>query len=183
MKRYLQRSWKLFLIAAVVVLLDQSSKYWIHQNLQLGEIYRPELWLSGFARIIHWKNTGVIFGLLPNLSLLFTVLPFIVSLGILIYFPRIPPQDWLIQLALGLYLGGAIGNLVDRLVYGYVTDFISVGSFPVFNVADSSLSIAAALFLVGLLLQEKRQRAEPDETPDDPQAKHSDASGAPDQTR
>jgi signal peptidase II len=154
-KSYWKKCWKLFLIAGIVVLLDQVTKTWIHQNLSLGEIYRPELWLSGFARIVHWVNTGVIFGLFPNLGRVFTLLPFIVSLGILVYFPRIPPQDWLIQLAMGMYLGGAIGNLIDRLVYGYVTDFISIGSFPVFNVADASLSIAAGLFLVGLIIQKK----------------------------
>ena len=117
----------LFLIAGIVILLDQLTKAVVRQNLALGEIYRPELWISQYARLIHLKNTGAANGMFQNFNKILAVFPFIVALAILYYFPRIPRQDWLIRLALGFYLGGALGNLIDRLTQGYVTDFISVG--------------------------------------------------------
>ncbi len=61
---------------------------------------------------------------------------------------------------MGLYLGGAIGNLIDRITLGYVTDFISIGYFAIFNIADASLSSAAVIFILGVLLQEKRKQNE-----------------------
>jgi signal peptidase II len=78
---------------------------------------------------------------------------------IIIYFPRIPREDWLLRLALALQLGGAVGNLIDRVTQGYVTDFISVGSFPVFNVADASISIGAVLLVISVLLKDREQAA------------------------
>lgn len=160
LKQYLQEYIGLIAIAAIVIILDQLTKAWIHQNLAYGEVYRPELWLSNYARLVHVKNTGAAFGIFQNLGLLFTILPFVISALILYYFPRIPRQDWLIRFAMGLYLGGAIGNLIDRLTLGHVTDFISIGNFAIFNIADASLSSAAAIFILGVLIQEKRKQSE-----------------------
>lgn len=157
MKKYLQDYFLLFLIAGIVIILDQLTKSWIRQNLVLGEIYLPEFWLSNYARIIYWKNTGAAFGMFQNLSGVFTVLSFIVSGVILYYYPQIPRQDWLIRLAMALLLGGAVGNLIDRLTLGYVTDFVSVGDFPVFNIADASISTGVVVLFIGMWLQERRK--------------------------
>jgi signal peptidase II len=139
----------LFLIAGIVILLDQFTKALVRNNLLLGEIYRPELWISQYARFIHLKNTGAANGLFQNLNNILAVFPFIVAAAILVYYPRIPRQDWLIRLALGFYLGGALGNLIDRLAQGYVTDFISVGYFAVFNVADTAVSLGVVTLILG----------------------------------
>ena len=73
------------------------------------------------------------------------------------YFPRIPREEWLIRLAMSLQLGGALGNLIDRLLReGQVTDFISVGNFPVFNVADASISVGTAILFFALWDQERK---------------------------
>ena len=148
----------LFLIAGVVVLLDQLTKEWVRLNLQLGEIFRPELWLTQYIRIVHWKNTGAAFGMFQNMNPVFMVLSVLVIAVILYYYPQIPRQDWLVRLSMGLLLGGAIGNLIDRFRQGYVTDFISVGKFPVLNIADASISVGVALLFVGMWLQEKNKK-------------------------
>ncbi len=145
----------LFMITAIVVALDQITKAWVHLNLPVGEVYHPESWLSGYARIVHAKNTGAVLGMFQDLGDVFTIFTFLVGASILYYYPRLPSQDWLIRLAMSLYLGGAIGNLIDRLAYGYVTDLISVGSLPIINLADICLSLGVLLFIFMILSREK----------------------------
>ena len=107
------------------------------------------------ARIVHWKNTGAAFGIFQGFGNVFTILAIIVSIAILYYFPQVPRRDWTLRLAMGLQLGGAIGNLIDRLLFGSVTDFISLGNFAVFNVADASISIGVAILVLGMLVKER----------------------------
>ena len=148
----------LFLIAGLVIVSDQLTKTWVRHNLALGEVFRPELWLSQYARLVHVHNSGAVFGLFPNLSSLFSILPLVIGAVIILAVPRVPRQDWMILLAMGLYLGGAIGNLIDRWTIGTVTDFISIGKFAVFNIADASLSLGLVFLITGVLLQEKRKQ-------------------------
>jgi signal peptidase II len=94
-------------------------------------------------------------------SLVFTILAFLVIGAILYYFPRVDSGDWPLRLAMGLQMGGAMGNLIDRLTRdGHVTDFISVGNFPVFNIADSSISLGVAVLLVSVWLKERSEKRE-----------------------
>ena len=109
-------------------------------------------------RIVHWQNTGAAFGIFQNMNTVFSILAVVVSCAILYYFPRIPRDDWTMRLALALQLGGALGNLMDRLTRGYVTDFVSVGSFAVFNVADASISIGVAILIFGVWDKERKQK-------------------------
>ncbi len=158
----LRRIWDymvLCLFAGGVIALDQWTKSIVRTRLQFGEIWTPYEWLEPYARIVHWKNTGAAFGMLPGFSDLFTILAIIVAIAILYYFPQIPRQDWLLRLALALQMGGAIGNLIDRVTIGSVTDFISIGSFPVFNVADASISTGVAVLVLGVWLKERQQKA------------------------
>ena len=74
------------------------------------------------------------------------------------YYPRVEADDWTLKLAMGLQLGGAAGNLIDRLRVGRVTDFISVGSFPVFNIADASISVGVAVLLLGVWINERNEK-------------------------
>jgi signal peptidase II len=165
----------LFLIAGIIVLLDQLTKEWVRLNLQLGEIFRPELWLTQYIRIVHWKNTGAAFGMFQNMNPVFMVLSVLVIGVILYYYPQIPRQDWLVRLSMGLLLGGAIGNLIDRFRQGYVTDFISVGKFPVLNIADASISVGVALLFVGMWLQEKNKKVQPPAEYENPSSSQPDA--------
>jgi signal peptidase II len=161
LKKLFRDYFVLFLIAGIIVLLDQLTKEWVRQNLQLGEVYKPELWLSTYARIVHWKNTGAAFGMFQNMNPVFMALSILVSAVIIYYFPQIPREDWLVRFAMGMLLGGAIGNLIDRIRQGHVTDFVSVGKFPVLNIADASISVGVALLFIGMWLQEKKKKELP----------------------
>ncbi|MCJ7824640.1 MAG: signal peptidase II [Anaerolineales bacterium] len=150
----------LFGIAGAIIALDQCSKYIVRSKLSFGASWSPFEWLAPYARFVHWNNTGAAFGIFPQGSMIFTIVAIVVSLAIIFYFPRVPSSEIPLRLALGLQLGGAVGNLISRLSTGAVTDFISLGSFPVFNVADSSISIGVAVLLVGMLFEERAARRE-----------------------
>ena len=145
-------------IAGAVVALDQWSKYLVRTRLAFGEAWAPIPSLGSFLRVVHWNNTGAAFGLFPSGSMAFTIIAVIVSVAILYYYPRVPAGQVALRLALAFQLGGAIGNLIDRIVLGTVTDFIAVGSFPVFNLADSSISAGVAVLLLAMWIEERRSR-------------------------
>ena len=150
----------LALIALLVIGLDQWTKNLVRTRLAFGEMWSPWDWLAPYARIVHWDNSGAAFGMLQGYGGIFTILAILVSLGIIYYYPRLDPDDWPMRVILGMQLGGALGNLVDRLFReNRVTDFISIGNFPVFNVADSCITVGTIL-LISLIWyrdnQEKR---------------------------
>ncbi len=147
----------LFLIAGLIVALDSWTKHLVRENLLLGHIFIPDFWLSEYARIVHWRNAGVAGGLLAGLGELLKIIPLIISIGIIAYFPRIAKEDRLIRVSMAFFLGGALGNLVDRIPDGFVTDFFSIGSFPVFNIADLSVYLGIFTLFFGLWAREKRQ--------------------------
>ncbi len=143
--------------AGLIVAFDQWTKYLVRTQLAVGETWMPITWLAPFARVIHWNNTGAAFGLFPSGSLIFTVVAALVSVAILYYFPRVPGSQWPLRVALILQFAGALGNLIDRLVVGTVTDFVSLGTFPVFNVADASISVGVAVLVAGMWVEERRR--------------------------
>jgi len=101
--------------AALLVTLDQVSKWLVRQNLAVGEMWAPIPALSKIFTFTHVQNTGVSFGQLPGLGWLFMLVNLAVVVGILIYYPRIPAGQWKLRLALALLLVGALGNWIDRL--------------------------------------------------------------------
>lgn len=151
----------LFGVAGVSVALDQWTKWWVRENIAFGGQWLPEwiAWLYPYARIVHWYNSGAAFGMFQNGNLVFTILAFIVIGAIVYYYPRMEENDWTLRLAMGLQLGGAMGNLIDRLMMGKVTDFISIGAFPVFNIADASISVGVAILLLGVWLKEREEKS------------------------
>jgi len=161
----------LLVIAGAVVLLDQWSKTWVRDNLALGQAWMPWEQLAPYARIIHWQNSGAAFGMFQNAGAFFAVLAILVAGMIVYYFPRLGPADWAVRLAMSLQLGGALGNLIDRLQHGYVTDFISVGSFPIWNIADASITCGVAVMVLDMLFNPvHRQSASTAPAPGDDQA-------------
>lgn len=137
-------------LGAFIIALDQWTKWLVRTYIAIGDVWAPAHWILPYARIVHWKNTGAAFGIFQGYGLVFTILAVVVSVAIFYYFPRVPRTEWYLRLAMGLQLGGALGNLVDRLVRGEVTDFISVGNFAVFNVADSSITVGVVILLAGV---------------------------------
>lgn len=91
-------------------------------------------------------------------SMLFAILNSIIAVLIFIYYPKITDGDWFLKVALSMQFGGAIGNLIDRITIGHVTDFISVGNFPVFNIADASVTVGVGVMILGLWLQERKEK-------------------------
>lgn len=160
MKKFIRKYWQIIVIAGVIVALDQWTKTLVRTNIALGDRWLPDSleWLSPYARIVHWYNTGAAFGLFKDGSMVFTVLAFLVIGLILFYYPQVEKADWSLRLAMSMQLGGAIGNLTDRLTIGHVTDFISVGTFPVFNVADASISVGAAVLFIGVWMMERAEK-------------------------
>lgn len=147
--------------AALVLLADQVTKHLVATRLDVGQPWDMASWLAPVFSITHVTNTGVAFGLLQGLGNVFVIAHVVAAVAIIVYSRRLPPGQWPLRIALGLALGGALGNLVDRVRQGYVVDFIDVNfwpftEFPVFNVADSSIVVGVAL-LIGLLMWEERQ--------------------------
>lgn len=97
------------------------------------------------------RNSGAAFGIAPAGTWLFTIASVAVSVGLIVYVARTPSQPWN-DAVLGLILGGAVGNGFDRLVFGTVTDFINVHFWPVFNVADSAVSIGVVALIAGYVI-------------------------------
>ncbi len=134
-------------MAGGIVLLDQWTKWLVRSSLPLGGMWAPWDWLLPYARIVHWQNSGAAFGMFRGWGVVFTVLAILVSILILYYYPRLPSGEWAWRVAMWMQLGGAVGNLIDRLTLGQVTDFISIGTFPVFNLADTSITLSVFVLL------------------------------------
>lgn len=147
-------------LAGVVIALDQWTKWLVRTNIPFQQSWLPDFlsWLSPYARIVHWSNSGAAFGSFQNGNSVFTVLAIIVIAAILYYYPHVEASDWALRLAMGLQLGGAAGNLIDRLIAGKVTDFISVGNFAVFNVADSAISVGVVVLVLGVWIKERNDK-------------------------
>jgi signal peptidase II len=155
--KYLRDYLTLFAIGGAIIILDQITKTLVRMNLALGETWSPWEWLEPYARIVNWKNTGAAFGMLPSLGDFITILAIVVAIAIVYYFPQVPREDWTMRLAMGLEFGGAVGNLFDRLTIGWVTDFVSIWRFPVFNVADLSITLGVIVLLLGVWSQERQK--------------------------
>jgi len=146
-------------LSVAVIVLDQATKFLVTRFLDLYE--RVEVLPVLDFTLLH--NTGAAFSILAGASgwqrWFFIVLAVVVSLTLVIWLWRLPRGDRLIAIALALVLGGALGNLIDRVRHGYVVDFIhahwGAAYFPAFNIADSAITVGAAL----LILDAFRQRS------------------------
>ncbi len=142
-----------FAIALAVAVIDQLVKVWIRANLSIGEV----LFQAGFFRIIRITNTGAAFGIfpsIPGLLMIFDIIGIIALSLIIIFSGRISLLKGRLELAaLGLILGGTLGNFIYRVHLGSVTDFLDFTYWPVFNVADSAISIGALIFIYSFITQ------------------------------
>jgi signal peptidase II len=145
--------------AGAIIALDQWTKSLILEHIPfLGSWLPPNMaQLEPYYRIVHWRNSGAAFGIFQNGNLIFMILAVIASLFIFIYYPLINKTEKFLKVAMIFQLGGAVGNLIDRIRFGYVIDFISIGDFPVFNVADAAISTGVAVLLLSVLYQEYRE--------------------------
>ncbi len=163
-------SWIIVIVAALVVALDQGSKYWVTQALSVGGHWSPLPGPLPFFQIVYTYNTGATFGLFKNLGPVFILLAVVIVGALIVYARRWHPRQRLMCVALGLLLGGAIGNLIDRIRLGHVIDFIDVGvgstRWYTSNLSDVALVLGVILLGVALLRDELQRKpaSKPDRT-------------------
>jgi len=139
-------------LAIFVFLLDWASKIFILRNLSLNEsveIIKNIFYLT----LVH--NTGAAFGIFKNQTLFFIVVSILAVITIVIYIKKFSNISLAIKIGLALILGGAFGNLVDRLCFGYVVDFLDFKIWPVFNIADSAITVGTFLLIVNLMTKKR----------------------------
>ncbi|EFO79151.1 lipoprotein signal peptidase [Oscillochloris trichoides DG-6] len=143
------------LLAAAIVAADQLSKAWVVQTLGPATMTRFIPVVGDTARIAYSQNTGVAFSLFQDVPqfLTFTSLA-IIAVAIYFYRTQLPNHQWFVQLIMGLIMGGAFGNLIDRVRLGYVVDFIQIGWFPIFNFADCAISVGAFFLIIQFIREE-----------------------------
>ncbi len=134
-------------LAVAVIALDQLTKVILRETLALGE----REWLAQFFAFSHVANDGGAFGLFGGANTILAVSA-AVAIGVVAIYYLFPPLDhWLVRSGLALILGGAIGNLLDRIYQGHVTDFIDFIHFPAFNVADAAINVGVAAIVIAIL--------------------------------
>jgi signal peptidase II len=149
-------------VAVVVFVLDRITKSAVESSLAAGSSFDV---VGQWIRISHVTNSGAAFGLLPERTTLLSILSVVAVLAIVYYYRRLAADSRLIAATLGMQLGGAFGNLVDRIGQGYVVDFVDVGvpggpRFWAFNVADSSIVVGIIAVTALLWWQDRQQQRE-----------------------
>ena len=154
--------WVMVMVAVGVIAIDQLSKYMVSTMLPLGGMWSPFPGAAPFFQIIYTYNTGVAFGLFKDLGPAFAIIPLVVVGIILLYGRKLRSDQWLTGAALGLMLGGALGNLLDRLWLGHVIDFIDVGigqaRWYTSNLADVAIITGVILLGLATVRDERKER-------------------------
>jgi len=137
------------IIVAFVVVLDQISKLWVRSNLELFQTVP----IIGCLSLTYVRNTGSAFGLFANQAFLLALVAIVGLVAVLLLYRYLSRSNILSVAALGLIFGGALGNLIDRLRFGYVTDFVDVllwhdFHWPAFNVADSAITVGSIMLII-----------------------------------
>jgi signal peptidase II len=140
--------WGVFIgVAATVIVLDQLTKAWLLANVSVGEVVQV---VGDLVRFVQSQNSGALFGLFRDQAILFALIS-IGVLGLIVVYHGRSGRSLYLSIALGLLLGGAIGNMIDRFRHGFVVDWVDIGlgslRFWTFNVADSAITIAILLLL------------------------------------
>jgi signal peptidase II len=143
-------------VAAVAFLLDRASKTLVQHYLPVDA---PHPLVGRLIYLTHTQNTGAAFSVGLSFGGFFLLLAAVISVVIIAYNRRLPPGEVLLRVGLGMILGGAVGNALDRAVTGSVTDFIDLRWWPVFNVADSFIVVGAVIAAMRLTARDQRRRA------------------------
>ena len=148
---------KIILTIIGIFLLDRFSKILVVKNLTLGESMRV---IGNFFNITYVNNHGAAFGIMDG-KIIFIILVSILIFGYLIYEIKKGTHSKLITLSISFVIGGLLGNLFDRLIYGYVIDFLDFDffgyDFAIFNIGDSFIVIGTILLAIGYILEEKNE--------------------------
>ncbi|MFC9596767.1 signal peptidase II [Peribacillus sp. NPDC060186] len=148
-----------YLIALLVIAFDQLTKWMIVKKMEYGESIEI---IENLLYITSHRNRGAAWGILQGQMWFFYIITIAVIIGLVYYIQKMAKESRLLGVSLGLMLGGAIGNFIDRVVRQEVVDFVHTYifsySFPVFNVADAALSIGVGLLVIHMFLEEKKAK-------------------------
>lgn len=149
------------MVGLVVILIDQISKWLIVEKM---DIYESIVIIENFFNITSHRNKGAAWGILQDQMIFFYIITFIVVLGIIYYMQKYALQSSLLGTALGLLLGGAVGNFIDRLFRKEVVDFLDFKiinyNYPIFNIADSALVVGVGLLIIYTIIDERKSKKE-----------------------
>ena len=141
-----------WLFALGTLIVDQVSKYIVRSNM--AELESIPL-IRDVFHLTYVLNPGAAFGMLAYKTVFFIVMAIVVIGGVIIYNHRLDGERLVLRIALGLQVGGAIGNLIDRVRFAHVVDFLDFRVFPVFNFADTAITVGVGLLILEILRQEK----------------------------
>ncbi len=159
--------WILLSVAMLTFALDQFSKWLVVQNLHYGETWEIMPLLTGIFDFTYTRNTGAAFGLGQGQGNIFLLIALVVS-GIIIFsYRQLPHGSWPVRLAMGMMMGGALGNAVDRVRYGYVVDFLHLHGWPIFNIADSVIVVGVGIWMIAAWWEDRQQEHLTAESPTD----------------
>lgn len=161
--QWFRQAWLVLLIAGVIVTLDQLTKEWVRMTIPKYSSMIPIPALGEYFVFEHVDNYGAAFGILQNQGMLFVVIAIVVAIAILVYVRYLPTEQTFVRVLLGLQLGGALGNLVDRINQGFVTDFVKMGIpgvyyWPNYNIADSSIVVGVIALGIYIMVDDVRKQ-------------------------
>ena len=136
-------------LSSLVIIIDQATKYWIQSRMAYGESSPV---IREVFHITYILNPGAAFGILENKTWFFIAVALVLLAGVAYLYPRMPANQPMVKLGTGLLVGGAIGNLIDRVRIGYVIDFFDFRIWPIFNVADICIVCGVAFLAYYLLM-------------------------------
>jgi signal peptidase II len=144
-------------IAIIILILDQITKFVIASSMRIGDSFEV---IPGFLNITSHRNNGAAWGILSGKMSFFVIITVIILIVLIVFYIKEAKHNLFMQIALSLLFAGALGNFIDRLFHGEVVDFIDTYifgyNFPIFNVADSSLTIGVILIIISLLIDVKK---------------------------
>ena len=156
MPRNLYMKYSLF--GAGIILLDQITKFIVRETMIVGETIPV---LGDFFQLTYVRNPGAAFSMLSGARTLLIILPILITAGVLWYFHKHAGMHKLFYIAWSMILAGGIGNVIDRAVFGWVTDMLDFNIFPpVFNIADISVTVGCGLFILYTVMEERLQKNE-----------------------
>lgn len=147
-----------YIVALIVIIVDQISKWIVRRSMELGEKITV---IDNFFYLTSHRNSGAAWGILEGRMGFFYAITILVVVGMIYYMHKYAKKDVLLGIGLSLFLGGAIGNFIDRLLFQEVTDFfdfIIFGyDFPIFNVADSALTVGVIIIIIATIMDERKK--------------------------
>ncbi|MSP12477.1 MAG: signal peptidase II [Chloroflexi bacterium] len=144
------------IIGLLVFTADQITKTLVRGQMLPYQSIFPFPQINSFLSVTYVQNTGAAFGILQERGLIFVIIAVVVITAIFAYYKHLPTEYLAVRLSLGLQLGGALGNLMDRLRFGFVTDFLDLGWWPIFNLADAAIVIGVITLAIYMLREDRK---------------------------